>query len=417
MFWVVAFMTLINLPRLVTIIIFIAQGDPVADFGVRGVTRIVVLSCVLLAATARYSPVRVMGTPGFFFLATIALYNIIGTAVSMYHDVEFVPFGTTQIGSLFGMLIVAAVASGFAETASRIGIDRLLRGMLAIFIVVSMIIVATSMLDDFFVWSVDWGRAEGLSDGPNIAAVLACLTVALAGALIAWRGASVLPIVAICVAVPATVTTASRTGMVMLAAVAIMHICFGTKKHGAAAVVPVSLITLAVFAAISWLIVTEPDWLLFAVDLSRMTWDDTSRLLLAQHALSLIGESPIFGQGIDTFIAMRDAPASCGINMQRVDCGAHIMYLLILGEAGILPFTSLLMFFVVAFAKCSWPPDSLPKTVVLGWMLCLTIFSLLQPTIFHDMSFFFIVGTSCGLLSYGGTAARAQDLYEDKSLE
>ena len=416
MFWVVAFMTLMNLPRLVGVIVVIATGPSGDEIGVPGVTRIVALSCVLLAATSRYSPMRAMGMPGFFFLAAVALHSIIGTAVSMYHDVEFVPSSTQQY-SLLGMLIVAVAASGVAETASRIGIDRLLRAVLAILVITSITVVATPALELLeIVWSVVRGRPEGILAGSNEGAMFACLTVALASALIAWRGASVLPIVAICVAVPAAVVTASRTGMVMLAAIVIMHICFGAKKHGVAAVVPVSLIALAVFAAIGWLIVTEPD-LLFTLDLGRMDSVETDRLLLAQHGLSLIRESPIFGHGIDTFLEMRGSPASCRTHVQEIGCGVHVLYLVFLGEAGILPFISFLMFFVAVFAKCSWPPDSLPKIVVLSWMLCLAIFSLMAPTIHTDIGIYFIVGVSCGLLSYGGAAAHARDLYEDKSLE
>ena len=411
MFWVVAFMTLMNLPHLVWIIVVIATGPGDGEIGITGVIRFIALSCVLLAATARVLPMRAMGTPGFFFLATVALHSIIGTAVSMYHDVEFVPSGA-QLFILFGMFVVAVAASGVAETASRIGMDRLLRGVLAILVVASTSVLATPAFELFeIVWTLTSRRAEGSFTGPNHAAFVACLTVALASALIAWRGASVLPIVAICVAVLAIVVTASRSGMVMLALLVIMHICYGAKRHGAA-VVPVILIALAVFAAIGWLVVADPD-LPFDVDLGRLAMLEGGRLPLWQHALSMIRESPIVGHGIDTFTKMRGSPGDC----LGTDCGVHMQYLVFLGEAGILPLISFLMFFVVIFTKCSWPPDSLPKTVVLGWMLCLAIYSLVFQDILTIIVHYFIVGASCGLLSYGGAVAHARDLYEDKSLE
>ena len=416
MFWVVAFVTLMNLPRLAWVIVVIATGPGGGEVGVPGVTRFVALSCVLLAATARVLPMRAMGRPGFFFLATVALHSIIGTAVSMYHDVEFVPSWTQQY-SLLGILIVAVVASGVVETASRIGVDWLLKGVLAILVLTSVSVFATPALELIdIVWAIDSGRAEGFLSGPNTGAYFACLTIALASALIAWRGVSVLTIVAICIAVPAIVVTASRTGMIMLVAVVIMHICYGAKKFGAA-IVPVSVIALAVFAAIGWLAVTDPD-LPFTVDVGRLTSvEDVDRLSLMQHGLSIIMESPIVGHGIDTFLSMRDSPTACRTHVQMVACGVHSTYLLFLGEAGILPFVSFLMFFVVIFAKCSWPPDSLPKTVVIGWMLCLALYSLSDHTVPTDLGIYFIVGASCGLLSYGGAAAHARDLYEDKSLE
>lgn len=406
-FWVVAFATLISLPGLARIVVSAVENIPTVGRGVAGITRIVAVMCVVAAVTARFPPLRALGAPGFFFLATIALHNIIGTAVSMARDPEFT-FSWTQQYRLLGMLVVAVAATGVAEVAGRIGLDRLLKGLLAILVVVCLGVLVAPVLAWYgsIGYGVDVGRSIGTLSGPNHSAVVACLTLSLACAMITWRGKSALSIFAICMAVPAVVITASRTGMVLLVVVAALHILHAAKKHGATAVVLPGLIALSVFASLAWLIDVATDSLLLQASLGRLGSLESNRPELWRYGLALIMESPFVGNGIDTLMVMKNTPMTCMAGLLRIPCGVHMQYLQFFGEAGILPFATFLLFFASTFARCPWPPASLAKTVSLVWTICFALYGLVANNLFVQLTNFFVIGIICGLLSVGDTVDR-----------
>ncbi len=414
-FWVFAFGALINLPGLISILSPVGPGRT----GVPGTTRILAAICVAVAVTLRFPIMRALGAPGFFFLATIALHNIIGTAVSTAIDPDFT-LVANQKYRLLGMLIVAVAAAGFAQVAGRIGLDRFLQGLLAILIVVCLFMLLTPALVWYYgtTYGIAMGRVSGTLSGPNHSAVIACLTLSLASALITWRGKSALSISAICVAVPAIVLTASRTGMLLLIVVTILHVVHSVKRHGAAAAVLPSLIGLAVLALITWTIVAASDSFLFQYSTGRLAYWQTNRPELWGYGLALIRESPIVGNGIDTLVEMEGTPHTCWVHPHRIPCGVHMQYLMFLGEAGILPFVTFLLFFASAFARCPWPPTSLAKTVSLVWTICFALYGLGAATIFVHPTNFFVIGIICGLLSVGDKMDRqTQSLHKAKPLE
>lgn len=414
-FWVIAVATLANLPGIISI--FGTIGT--VRTGITGTTRILAAMCVVSVLILRFPIMRALGTPGFFFLATIALHNIIGTAVSTAIDPEFTLL-SNQKYRLLGMLIVVVAATGVAEVTERIGLDRLLQGLLAILVVTCIFMLATPA----FVWyygssyGIAMGRVSGTLSGPNHSAVIACLTVSLASALITWRGKSALSISAICVAVPAIVITASRTGMVLLIVVALLHTVHTVKQRGATAAILPSLIGLFVLALITLLIVLASDSFLFQYSIGRLAVWRTSRPELWAYGLTLIMESPIVGNGIDTLVEMRNAPLTCYFYPHRIPCGVHMQYLLFFGEAGILPFATFLLFFASTFARCPWPPTSLAKTVSLIWTICFALYGLGAAVIFVPPTNFFVIGIICGLLTVGDKMDRqTRPLHKAKPLE
>ena len=420
MFWVVAFMTLASLPGLARIVVSAVENIGGVGRGVLGTTRIVGVACIVLAITTRYPSFRALGAPGFFFLATIALHGIIGTAVSTAKDPAFT-FMWTQQYRLLGMLIVVATASGLADVASRIGLERTLRGVLAILTAVCVGVVASPLLVFADIaYGINEGRSIGVLSGPNHSAVYACMTFSLACSLITWRGKSALSIFAICVAYLAVMLTWSRLGVILLVSLTAVHVFYHAKKHGAAAVVLPGLSALAFCALVAWLVFIVRDEVWLRQSIARLASLNTGRLELWQHGWLMIKESPIIGHGIDTFRRFEDySISSCrDSDGRRQACGVHAQHLLFWGEAGILPFTTFLLFFASVLSRCSWPPASLAKTIALAWTMCMAFYCLLFHEIFVQPSNYFIIGIICSLLSVGDMVDRpSRPLHTAKPLE
>lgn len=412
LFWVVALVTVANLPGI----------ERFTDFSSQGTTRFIALGWIAVAFTARASPMGSLGKPGTLFLATTALHMIIGTSVSSYNDAHFV-FVWHQKYIFLGMLIVAATATGVVDAASRIGTDRLLLGVLAI-----MTLTCLSMLLSPFTIFLDVqsimmdglmrsGRVRGTAAEANHAAFIACLTVALAGATIIWRGRSALPVLAICVAAGGLLLTLSRTGLVLLFVVIAMLLYLGLRERGVKAVMPSTLLVAGFLAGIGWMIsvVSGSAWRGLAV--GRLTTLETERFWVLEYGWSLIIESPLIGHGINTFYTMEGLPGSCW-TLPGLNCGVHMQFLLFWGEAGVVPFLTFVLFFVTALAACWRPPRSLLTTVAFLWTLCLGLYCLTAHNVLTPLNNYFFVGVICGGLTLHKKAKQAaSDLYQDKPLE
>lgn len=414
LFWVAAFLTLIGPSGI----------ERFMDFSSLGTTRFIALGWLAVAFTARASPMGSLGKPGTLFLATIALYMIIGTSVSSYNDAHFV-FHWRQKYSVLGMLVVAATATGVVDAASRIGADRLLLSVLAIMTLVclSMLLSPLTIFLDIQQMMLEGrvpmrnGRVRGMAADANHGAFIACLTVALAGTIIIWRGRSAFPVLAICVAVGALFLTLSRTGMVLLLVVIAMLLYFGQRERGAAVVVPGALLAAGLIAGMVSMISALSDSMWRALAVGRLTTFETERYSLWDHGWSLIIESPLIGHGINTFQAMEGARRLCQAET-RVSCGVHVQFLLFWGEAGVVPFLTFVLFFVTALAACWRPPRSLLTTVAFCWTFCLGLYCLTAHNVFTPISNYFFVGVICGVLALHKKAKQAaSDLYQDKPLE
>lgn len=412
LFWVVALVTVANLPGI----------ERFTDFSSLGTTRFIALGWLAVAFTARASPMGSLGKPGTLFLATTALHMIIGTSVSSYNDAHFV-FEWHQKYVFLGMLIVAATATGVVDVASRIGTDRLLLGVLAIMTLtcLSMLLSPLTIFMDvqqiMFDGLMRAGRVRGTAAEANHAAFIACLTVALAGAIIIWRGRSALPVLAICVAVGGLLLTLSRTGMVLLIVVIAMLLYFGQRERGVAAVMPSALLSAGLLAGIMSMIsaVSGSAWRGLAV--GRLTSLETERYLMWEHGWSLIIESPLIGHGINTFYAMEGFAGRCR-SVPGAPCGVHVQFLLFWGEAGVVPFLTFVLFFVTALAACWRPPRSLLATVAFFWTLCLGLYCLTAHNVLIPLNNYFFVGVICGGLALHKKAKQAaSDPYQDKPLE
>lgn len=408
LFWTVAVMVLFKIGGAWFLFSAVVLG-----FIGTGTTRFVALAVLLLAATARSSPMRAVGTPGTLFLLAVVLHIVIGTSVAVYHDEMFSYHWRMQY-QLLGLLVVVVAATGVHDVASRIGVDKLLAGILVILTTACISVIAFQVILQVMIAETAIEvRSAGVHEGPNQGAFMSCLTVAMASVMFIWRKHQGWVIASMIVAILSTVAGISRTGVVILAVLCVISVPYVHKMRGPAVTVRIGLAAVVVFALWAWVVSVSPE----GAAIRRMTdFDITERLGFWTYGLSRILDAPLTGHGLDTFFEMHDYTHTSCRDTGAMACGIHNQYLLLIGEAGMLPLLLWVLFFAVVFKKCSWTPNSLPKAVAGSWMVCLALYSMVSHVVFLSLANFFVVGVACGLLTWDEAASDA-DLHRDKPLE
>ena len=196
------------------------------------------------------------GTPGMLLFAGVASYLVIGAAVLGVEAIrEPGMAGNLRFHVLhLGVLVAAAV--GARAVLERNGADRLLRGLLVVLIVNCAVILASPVLRALGVlpaYRIPW-RLTGAFIDPNDAGLTACMTVALAGALLANGGARKLGWLGLAAGVAASLATASRTALVVLGALSVVFLLINARNKLKAVVLTsagAGLVGLAGFIAVT----------------------------------------------------------------------------------------------------------------------------------------------------------------------
>lgn len=435
LFWTLAAALLINLNGVV--IVFLGPGR--YSFLER---LFVMMLAVLVVLAGRYPPIRALGMPGFLFFLTVALHNVIGTAVSFANDVDY--FITEAQGLMVvGLIIVLAMATGAAQEAARIGIYRVWRRLLVLLTISSAAVVASPVylifpqIGNFHSYSHI--RAAGTFLQPNWAGFMTIVTVLLALAMIVRHGVSKLPVIALVVGSLGTVMTVSRTAFMMLLLCYVAAAYLLAKKHRRRGVFffvsGVSVAGLLYWSQITpaEILVEGPSAMLksqtvlrITSTMSLLTGDvvRSSRWALAEHGLGLIRESPIVGHGMGTMNSMERSPYHCSVNRGYwavewlpIGCGVHNQYLHYFGEAGFLPMLTYILFLAVTFLICFSKPWSLTKFAVGGWITWIALFSVTAHTIGGRTWIAGLIGLSCGLIAYDQAARERNRKYGGQPLE
>ena len=179
------------------------------------------------------------GTPGMLLFAGVASYLVIGAAVLGVETIREPGIaGDLRYRFVhFGMLVAAAV--GARAVLERTGAERLLRGLLVVLIANCAVILASPVLRDLGIlraYRIPW-RLTGAFVDPNDAGLAACITVALAGALLANGGVRKLGWLGLAAGVAASLATASRTALVVLGALAVVFLLIRVRNKLRAVVV------------------------------------------------------------------------------------------------------------------------------------------------------------------------------------
>ena len=235
-FWTLAVITLTNLrdlhlwelPQVEVLIARAAMACSVLLLGLVGVR------CVMAwRKSGSLAPIRrtLGATPGMVLFAAVASYLAIGASVL---GVEAIREPDTA-GSLryhvlhFGVLVAAA--AGGRAVLERTGVERLLQGVLVILIAGCAIILASPVLRDLGIlppYRLPF-RLTGAFVDPNEASLAACMTVALAAALLTNGGPRTLGWLGLVAGVAASLATASQTALTVLGALAVVFLLINVR--------------------------------------------------------------------------------------------------------------------------------------------------------------------------------------------
>ena len=204
-----------------------------------------------------FVPVRTMlgGTPGMLLFGAVASYLAIGasaTGVEAIREPDTAGFWNYQVLSLG---VLAAAAIGGRAVLERTGAERLLQGVLVVLIVSCAVILASPVLRDLGIlaaYRIPF-RLTGAFLDPNEASLAACMTVALAAALLTNGGARKLGWLGVAAGTAASLATVSRTALVVLGALAVVFLWINIRskpKTLVLALAATGLIGIAVFAGV-----------------------------------------------------------------------------------------------------------------------------------------------------------------------
>ena len=236
-FWTLAVIALTNLrylhlwelPQVEVIIVRATMACSVLLFGLVGAR------CVMAwRKSGSLAPIRrtLGGTPGMVLFAAVASYLAIGASVLGVEAIrEPDTAGSLRYHVLYFGVLVAAAAGGRA-VLERSGAERLLQGVLVILIAGCAIILASPVLRDLGIlppYRLPF-RLTGAFVDPNEASLAACMTVALAAALLTNGGPRTLGWLGLVAGVAASLATASQTALVVLGAMAVVFLLINVRS-------------------------------------------------------------------------------------------------------------------------------------------------------------------------------------------
>ena len=172
------------------------------------------------------------GTPGMLLFGAVASYLAIGASVLGVEAIRepdtagFLKYHVLHLG------VLTAAAVGGRAMLERTGAERLLRGVLLVLIVSCASILASPVLRDLGIlppYRIPF-RLTGAFEEPNDAGLAACMTVALAAALLTNGGPRTLGWLGLIAGVAASLATGSRTALVVLGALAVVFLLINARS-------------------------------------------------------------------------------------------------------------------------------------------------------------------------------------------
>ena len=367
--------------------------------GLSNIVPILVIAlCSLLLACQAYVPLRrALGVSGGLILAALASYSVIGFVTAIAADGWRSGLLLGLLVPAYAILLIYASAVGSWAMESRMGIERLLLWLLVILTVACVTILASAALNP------KAERFVGLFADPNNAGLIAGITVALALSFLAtgrWRA---LAYTGLSVGFTAALATFSRTAILSLIALVAFFLVSNRRILGPlfrwlivmalAGLVASTTVGVDKLALKPWQLMR----LVSVVTVLSGQFDDSltsERITLWRLGLEKYRESPIIGNGLGALGSLEGA--SFNWNDRRRQ-GVHNFYLLLAGEAGVVP-AVLYVLFILSMLRLRWTASpSLARDVVVSWTILIALYSF----VFHHLltlSFFsFLIGVNCTL--------------------
>ena len=426
-FWMLAAIILINLRGL-----FAPEDSRALLFAV-----LRVLCCLLLIGLVHVRLPQALGKPGAWLLGSMAFYLMIGFVVSVTTGAEILVelYGfnlyTYVNHTVISMVVVLSAALGGYAILERVGMQAFLRSVLLVLTASSAVIVFTPVLRKMGVlleWYekplLDVVRLTGAFWSPNDAGFIGCMTAVLALAFLGNVRRPVFAYLALTAGFLATVGSFSKTSIVCLGVVMVFFLLWNGRGGRGPILAWVGAVTLMGVVYVpktdlgrdlrsgSGLYIRE--WYRLAqimeiVTTGELDDDNTSsRATLWKLGLRQGLESPIVGHGLGRFHLMDRAFFS---ERQGVLTGVHNQYLLLLGEAGIVPLW-LYLLYLLSLLRLRWTvPKSLARDAVVSWTIIIVLQAMAYHQLFQLGMYSFLGGVTCAMASY---AARGSG---DRTLE
>lgn len=411
-FWLAALLALFNLNGLARMVWGVGQAGIIA----------LLLCCAFLARLAfRSIPWRqALGVPGVLLLASWAGYVLIGMAAGLAvagPGIEWTPHHQAYLlrcGMSF--LIIAGAAYGGAMAARRHGTKKLMRILLLLLALNCLLTLASPVLATWYRFpppELSY-RFSGVFWDANEAGLVACLAAALGLALLgrgevskAWG-----MLLALALSAVAVLASFSRIALVVLLLLLCCHL-FSRARVA-------RLTVMAIFFAGAGLALNverlplQPQQAQRVESLLSLDDFDVERHALQSafecsrfhawgQALPRVLEAPLSGQGFGAFRFVKKSPR-CQEGGEFL--GVHNLYLLLLGESGLIPLV-LFLLFLGGLLWLPWRQAGAAAPAVAGWALVIAVYGMVSHSALNHGWSAFIVGLSCALAA--GTRSAAVD--------
>ena len=416
-FWTLGIAILVNFNHLFNMTI--GMGWPIS----LGLT----LCCLLLCLSIRMPLRQTSGLPGFLIVATLTAYLFLGLSVAVVSDnAWYFADRTLPLRVGLAVLIVVATARGASAELRRLGVERLLGRILMILAVTCLAIPATPfLLNHVYVLPghlVDIRdshtyRFMGTFTSPNFAGEVACYAAGLALVFlnngIRYRKFASVVLILSSVAV---LLTFSRAAILTLVGLFLFSGLSSLSRFRPEPRNIVSMLLIILIGGGVSLVIFAPERLPIAESYAtdpRWVWLRTfgafdefaklgSRAVLWSLGSLRIAESPFFGHGLLHLHHLADAP-TCRLGVQ---CGVHNTYLMLWGEAGVIPFS----LFVCFTGSLLWKAFMLPRSIATQTVAVFTfVFVIASLRVDGTLYFFwhaFILGLTCALARHATRESR-----------
>lgn len=377
------------------------------------------LCCLLLTGLVRVRLSQALGMPGALVLGMVASYLSIGLIVSHITGVEVrVDLGRQLKVCTVPFLMIPAIALGIHAILERMEVEAFLKSMLRILTVSCILILLSPILHSHNVLALneraldysDKFRLVGTFLNPNEAGLVGCLTAVLALAFLHnARRPHVLGYLSLTVGSLATLGSLSRTAIISWVVILIFFLLLNGRGNRRRLLLSL-LLLLSALTVVGAIIVqnTNPGKILQSgEELRRITetvefvsgkrFDDT--VLAGRKTLWKLGwrqvlESPIVGHGLGRLRVMDDAPFQWWTGRRL---GVHNMYLMLVGEAGIVPL-SLYLLYLFSLLRLRWIlSGSLARDVIVGWAIVVALSSFTSHNLLALWTVSFVFGVSCAM--------------------
>ena len=395
-FWTISVICLVNLNDFARML-----------FGVERLFSGLLLVCCLVVLTGllRVRPFEALGASGVLILATLASYVCIGMAMDIVNGSgpqwEAVSYLVRHLSSI---LLIPATAIGARVVWDRIGGERLMKGILLVMLATCAFVVASPWLIEIYVVQPFdlGGRFYGSFSNPNEAAVVCGFAAALALAFLRTGRAPLLAGGGLALALAALALTFSRTvwlAMPVVLAHALLASRPRERRRLAGALVLVGVLAAPPVVSLGAESLQDPYGLMRVEQLlqafSADSLDDIplgGRDVFWRLGAEKVVEAPLVGNGLGRLHRIEKT----WFNAEGKYFGVHNEYLMLWGEAGIIPLVLFVVFLGTLLRRGLGRERALPLLgAVGGWTVIVAIYGVTAQGELVQRAVCFILGLSC----------------------